>query len=85
MVRLETVFSAALGLTPEFAAELSQVASRFHADIKLSCEGKQLRLDSLIGILSMEMYRGVPVSIIADGPDAAAAADAVRHLLEGDL
>ena len=37
-----------------------------------------------IGILSMELYRGVPVSIIADGPDAAAAADAVRHLLEGD-
>ena len=85
MVRLETVFSAVLGLTPEFAAELSQVASRFHPDIRLSCEGKQLRLDSLIGILSMEMYRGVPVSIIADGPDAAAAAGAVRHLLEGDL
>ena len=36
----ETVFSAALGLTPEFAAELSQVASRFHADIKLSCGGQ---------------------------------------------
>ena len=33
----------------------------------------------------MELYRGVPVSIIADGPDAAAAAGAVRHLLEGDL
>ena len=48
MVRLETVFSAVLGLTPEFAAELSQVASRFHADIRLSCEGKKLRLDSLI-------------------------------------
>ena len=74
MVRLETVFSAVLGLTPEFAAELSQVASRFHADIRLSCEGKQLRLDSLIGILALDLHRG---------EDEQAAASAICAKLAG--
>ena len=81
MVRLETVFSAALGLTPEFAAELSQVASRFHADIKLSCEGKQLRLDSLIGILALDLHRGVKV--IAEGDDEQDAAKAICEKIAG--
>ena len=83
MVRLETVFSAELGLTPEFAAELSQVASRFHADIKLSCEGKQLRLDSLIGILALDLHRGVKVEVIAEGDDEQDAAKAICEKIAG--
>ena len=83
MVRLETVFSAVLGLTPEFAAELSQVVSRFHADIRLSCEGKKLRLDSLIGILALDLHRGVKVEVLAEGEDEQAAASAICAKLAG--
>ena len=83
MVRLETVFSAALGLTPEVAAELSQVASRFHAEITLSGEGKQLRLDSLIGILALDLHRGVKVEVIAEGDDEQDAAKAICEKIAG--
>ena len=85
MVQLNTTFAATDQLSPEFAAKLAQCASQFQSVLSIECGGKRLHLDSLIGILSMELYRGVPVSIIADGPDAVAAAGAVRHLLEGDL
>ncbi len=84
MVQLDTTFSATDQLSPEFAAKLAQCASQFQSALSIECGGKRLHLDSLIGILSMDLYRGVPVSVIADGPDSAAAADAVRRLLEGE-
>lgn len=85
MVRLETVFTAADGMTPEFAAKLSAHAERYEADLSLDCAGKQLRLDSLICILSLELYRGVKVAVVADGADAQAAADEIRAVLQGEL
>ena len=84
MVQLDTTFSATDQLSPEFAAKLAQCASQFQSALSIECGGKRLHLDSLIGILSMDLYRGVPVSVIADGPDSATAADAVRRLLEGE-
>ena len=85
MVKLETIYLAGLGLTPEFAVELSQTASRFHADIQLSCEGKQLRLDSLISILALDLHRGVKVAVIAEGEDEQAAAEAIAEKLAKNL
>ena len=85
MVKLDTIFTAADSLTPEFAAKLSECAARYAAIVSLECADKQLRLDSLICILALEMYRGVKVRIIAEGDDAAEAAEAVRAVLEGRI
>ena len=79
MVKVETTFNARFGLTPEFAAELSKEASRFEADIQISCEGKQLHLDSLISILALDLHRGVKVAVIADGADELEAAKAISE------
>ena len=84
MVTLETTYNATLGLTPEFAAELSQTAAHFHSDIQLSCEGKQLSLDSLISILSLDLHRGVKVKVIAEGEDAQEAAKTIVSKIEGN-
>lgn len=84
MVKLDAVFTAADSLTPEFAANLSECAVSFDAQVSLECSGKQLQLDSLICILSMELYRGVKVSVIAEGAEAEKAAEAVRRILVGE-
>ena len=83
MVRLEAVFQAGLGMSPEIAAKLSQRASKYQSDILLKCGERELRLDSLIGILSMEMPRGSRVTVVAEGPDEAAAAEDIRGILIG--
>lgn len=81
MVKVDSVFDAAESLTPEFAAKLSDCASRFESTVSLECGGKQLCLDSLIGILALELYRGVKVSIIAEGADAEEATEAIRRMI----
>jgi len=83
MTRVNTVFTAAEGMSPEYAARLSDLAARYRAEVSIDCGGKVLRLDSLICILSMELYRGVKVSVIAEGEEAEEAAKAVVGLLEG--
>ncbi len=83
MVTLEATYNATIGLTPEFAAELSRIAACYQSDIQISCEGKQLSLDSLISILSLDLHRGVKVKVIAEGADAQTAAEAIVSKIEG--
>lgn len=83
MVRLETIFAAADNLTPEFAAKLADHTARFQSDVSLNCAGKQLRLDSLICILALELHRGVKVTVVAEGDDEATAAEEIKKVLEG--
>lgn len=85
MIKLDTVFEAAEGLTPEFAAKLSNCAARYESDLSVECGGKCLSLDSLICILSLELYRGVKVTIIADGRDENTAAEEIRKVLQGTV
>lgn len=83
MVKLETIFAAADMLTPEFAAKLADHAARFQSNIYLGCGEKLLSLDSLICILAMELFRGVQVSVVAEGEDEQAAAEEIIKVLEG--
>ena len=84
MVKVETVFTAADTITPEFAAKISDCAAKFQAVVSLDCGGKQLQLDSLICILALELYRGVKVAIVAEGSDEDAAAEAIRRIIAGE-
>lgn len=83
MVRFETTFTAADSLTPEFAAKLADHTAHYRASISLECGDKRLRLDSLICILALELYRGVKVAVIAEGEDEQAAAEEILAVLEG--
>jgi len=83
MVKMETIFTAADTLTPEFAAKLSECAARFESMVAVDCAGKQLQLDSLICILALELHRGVKLTVVAEGTDEQQAAEAVRKVLEG--
>lgn len=83
MIRLETHFGVADGLTPGIAASIAECASRYRAHLSLESEGRAIRIESLISVLSMELRRGLPLAIIAEGEDANAAAESMRRLIEG--
>jgi phosphocarrier protein len=85
MVKLDTIFTAADTLTPEFAAKLADHTARFASNVALGCGDKLLNLDSLICILALELSRGVKVTIVAEGEDEAQAAEEVRKVIQGEI
>lgn len=81
-VRLESRFNAADGLTPVLAAEIAKRASQYESRLSIELGGKAIRIESLISILSMELRRGLKLSIIGEGEDAQEATESLRDLLE---
>ena len=81
MLKMETVFGANSGITPDFAALLAQRASKFDSNVYLECGSTTLSVESLIGILAMDLRRGAKLTVSAEGKDAAAAVDCICTLL----
>ena len=82
MTLKEVVFGCGEALTPDVAAKLTALAERYAAKLYMECAGKRVLLDSLIGILSVPCRRGDRLTILADGVDAQAAAEAIAAALE---
>ena len=82
-VRLETRYGMADGLTPTIAARIAECASRYRAHVSIESEGRTIRIESLISVLSMELRRGLPLTVIAEGEDASEAAEGLCALLAG--
>lgn len=81
MLKLETVFGAAATVTPDLAARIASQASKFDSKVYLEFGSTQLCVDSLIGILAMNVRRGTKLVVAADGADAADAAQCIAALL----
>ena len=81
MLKMETVFGGPSGVTPDFAARLAQRASKFVSPVYLECGTTQLSVDSLIGILAMDLRKGMKLTVTADGEDEAAAAECICAFL----
>lgn len=84
MTRREAVYGCADALTPDVAAKLAQLAESRRAKLELECGSKRVPLDSLIGILALECHRGTRLTVIAEGEDEQAAAEAVAMALAGE-
>lgn len=83
MLKRETVFGACPVITPDFAARLAQCASRYAAEVYLERENVRLCVDSLIGILALDLRQGMKVLVVTDGSDESQAMDGVCALLRG--
>ena len=81
MVRTDAVFSAGDRMTPEIAVTLAKQAEKFAANLVIEFGSTSIQLDSLIGVLSLELHRGMPLQVVADGTDEAAAAEAICRTL----
>ena len=80
-VTREVVIANALGLHARAAARFVQTAARFDARIRVARGGRAVDGKSLMGVLLLAAARGTALTIEADGPEAAAAVDALADLV----
>ena len=67
------------GLHARPAALFCQAAARFEADVRVEKDGASANAKSLLSVLQLDVRRGDPVTLIAEGPDAE---EAVRALVD---
>lgn len=81
--RLETVVQHAQGLHARPAVQLVEAAMAFdNCDIQLLKEGTAVDAKSVLQVLTLGATRGTPISIVAKGGNAEAAARAVAAVIE---
>ena len=83
MARLERTFDIVntLGLHARAAAQLVQVANRFHSDITVEKDGLQVNGKSIMGVLTLAASRGSQILVACEGEDAPAAMEALAGVI----
>lgn len=81
-MRTEIVFGACPAVTPDFAARLAQEASLFSSKVYLEQGNTCLCVDSLIGILAMNLRKGMRVTLLVDGTDEIQATERICALMQ---
>lgn len=71
-----------LGLHARAATKLVSVVNQFDAEITLMHEQKTANAASVMGLLLLETCQGQSVQVVAEGPEAEAAMDAVETLIK---
>ena len=79
--RTVTVVNA-LGMHARAAARFVRLASSFVAHVRVNREGRVIDGKSIMGLLLLAAARGAAITISVDGPDEAAAIDALCALVE---
>ena len=81
MIRKSIAFPYNQPLTRALAAEVVQTASCFEARVMISRHQKIVNAKSTLGLLSLSAEDQNDLVLIADGPDEAAAVEAIVALL----
>jgi len=71
-----------LGLHARAAARFVHTASRFHARVLVTRDGRTMDGKSILGILLLSASPGTEIEIAAEGEDEAAAVEALASLVE---
>jgi phosphocarrier protein len=82
MTQREVVVSNELGLHARAAAQFVHLATQFTSQIRIGRGPKMMDGKSIMGILLLAAARGTMLTITANGPDEAAAVDALAQLVE---
>ena len=81
MISREYSISNKLGLHARPSAQLTQVASRFKADVHIARNGRRVNAKSIMGVMMLAAGQGSVVVVDADGPDEGEAIEAVGALI----
>ena len=84
MFNKEIVVRCESGLHNKQVAYFVQKANEFKSTIWLESENRKMNAKSLLGIMSLGIVTGATVNLIANGPDAEAAVNALEKLLQRD-
>jgi phosphocarrier protein len=82
VVQRSVIVTNALGMHARAAARFVRLASSFTSQIKVTRQGRAIDGKSIMGLLLLAAARGAEISISADGPDEAAALEALAALVE---
>ena len=81
MAKAEAEIVNKLGLHARASAKLTQVASRFGAEVWLSRDGRRVNAKSIMGVMMLAAGKGSRVLVEAEGADADDAMAAILALI----
>lgn len=81
MPSIEVEIVNKLGLHARPSAKLTQAASRFQSEIWLTKNGRKVNGKSIMGVMMLAAAKGARLQILAEGPDAQEALDALQALI----
>lgn len=81
MIRQPITFPGGKPLTRAGAAQVVQTASRFSAHIMIEHDQKIVNAKSMLGLLSLGLADQSALQMVVEGPDEAAAAEAMLKVL----
>lgn len=85
MFNKEIVVRCESGLHNKQATYFVQKANEFDSNIWLESENRKMNAKSLLGIMSLGIVSGTPITLVAVGPDEEAAVNALEDLLQRDI
>ena len=85
MYTKEATVNNQVGLHARPATFFIQKANEFKSSIWVEKEDRRVNAKSLLGVLSLGIVQGTAIQLIADGPDAEEAVEALAELISGDF
>ncbi len=85
MFSKEIVVRCASGLYNKQASYFVQKANEFSSSVFVECGSRRMNAKSLLGIMSLGIMSGATITLMAEGPDAQAAVEALEVLLQRDI
>ena len=85
MVSKEVVINNQVGLHARPATFFIQKANEFKSSIWVEKEDRRVNAKSLLGVLSLGIVKGTPITIIADGADEDDAIATLSALIDADF
>jgi phosphocarrier protein len=82
MIEREVTIRNRAGLHTRPASMLVKTASQFEAEIFLRRDNYEINGKSVIGVMTLAAEQGATLTLVADGTDEAAAAEALVELFE---
>ncbi len=82
MISREFTINNKLGLHARPSAQLTQTAAKFQSDIWIAKNGRRVNAKSIMGVMMLAAGKGSIVVVDAEGPDEAAAIEAVGALIQ---
>ena len=83
MLQQEVEIINRLGLHARASARLTQTAGQFRSEVWLTRNGRRVNAKSIMGVMMLAAAKGSAVQIETNGPDEAAAMQALTELIAG--
>ncbi|MFB6274359.1 MAG: HPr family phosphocarrier protein [Salinibacter sp.] len=82
MIEREVIIRNRAGLHTRPASKLVKTASQFDSDIYLRRDNYEINGKSVIGVMTLAAEQGATLTLVVEGTDEEAAADALTELFE---